>query len=147
MPDDDEFLVHNRSVITDFRAHGGVVEQPPFPLVLITTTGARTGKRTTTPVAYGVDEGRVFVVASKAGSPRHPAWYHNLLAHPDVTVELGRGTYEARAVEVKSPERDRLYAIISAQVPAFGEYEQVTERVFPVIALDGVPAPEAAQTG
>ena len=110
-------------------------------LVLLTTTGARTGRVTTSPTAYGVDGERVFVVASKAGSPTNPAWFHNLRAHPRVTVELGTGSYEATAEVADGAERDRLYTLISAQNPLFGRYEQGAGRVFPVVVLDGVPAP------
>jgi deazaflavin-dependent oxidoreductase (nitroreductase family) len=138
VPTDDEFRAYNAGVIAAFRANGGVVDQPPFPILLLTTTGARTGQRVTTPVAMGTDDGRVFVVASKGGSPHHPAWYHNLVAHPEVTVELGARTYAARAVVVEGAERDRLYRRIVEQVPTFAEYEQVTERIFPVVVLDGV---------
>src|SRR3954465_11096285 len=89
VPSDEEFLAYNQGVIDEFRAHHGAVSQPPFPVLLLTTTGARTGRRTTVPLGYAVDDGRVFVVASKAGAPQHPAWFHNLRANPSVTVELG----------------------------------------------------------
>jgi deazaflavin-dependent oxidoreductase (nitroreductase family) len=141
VPTNEEFRAFNTNVITDFRTHGGVVRVPPFPVVLLTTRGARSGRRTTTPMAYGVDSGRVYVVASSGGGPRHPGWYHNLLRHPDVVVELGHGSHQARAVVVQGWERDRLYDLIRQQIPAFGEYEQMTERVFPVVVLEGVPAP------
>jgi len=76
-----------------------VVSQPPFPMLLLTTTGARTGQPVTVPLGFAADEqGRVFVVASKAGSPSHPAWFYNLRANPAVTVELGDKSFEARAV-------------------------------------------------
>ena len=141
MPTDEEFLAYNQGVIKEFRENGGAVSQPPFPIVLLTTTGARTGRRTTTPVGFGVDGGRVFVVASKAGAPAHPAWFHNLRANPPVTVELDGSSYEAQAVILEGGERDRVYGLIAAQVPAFGEYEKNTDRVFPVVVLEGVPAP------
>jgi len=141
MPTDEEFLAYNQGVIREFRENGGVLSQLPFPVVLLTTTGARTGRRTTTPVGFGVDGGRVFVVASKAGAPAHPAWFHNVRANPAVTVELGGSSYEARAVIAEGDERDRLYGLIAAQVPAFGEYEKNTDRTFPVVVLEGVPAP------
>jgi deazaflavin-dependent oxidoreductase (nitroreductase family) len=141
MPTDEEFLAYNQGVIREFRDNGGVLSQLPFPVVLLTTTGARTGRRTTTPVGFGVDGGRVFVVASKAGAPAHPAWFHNVRANPAVTVELGGSSYEARAVIAEGDERDRLYGLIAAQVPAFGEYEKNTDRTFPVVVLEGVPAP------
>lgn len=141
MPSDAEFRTWNQTVIAEFRANGGVVSQPDFAILLLTTTGARSGRPTTTPVAYGVDHGRVFVVASKGGSPTHPAWYHNLVTHPNVRVEIGTRSVTGHAVEAHGAERDRLYALISAQVPAFKEYERTTKRVFPVIVLEGVPAP------
>ena len=140
VPSDEEFLAYNQGVISEFRANHGVVSQPPFPVLLLSTTGARTGRRATVPLGFGVDDsGRVFVVASKAGAPRHPAWFHNLLANPAVTVELGGRTFQARAVVTEGEERDRLYDIITGG--AFSEYEKNTDRVFPVIVLDGVAAP------
>ena len=99
VPSDEEFLAYNQDVISEFRANQGVVSQPPFPILLLTTTGARTGRSATVPLGFAVDDsGRVFVVASKAGSPRHPAWFHNLWANPLVTVELGDRSFQARAV-------------------------------------------------
>ena len=141
VPSDEEFLAYNQGVISEFRANHGVVSQPPFPILLLSTTGARTGRRTTVPVGFKVDDkGRVVVVASKAGAPRHPAWFHNLRANPAVTVELGDGTFQARAVVTEGEERDRLYGMITGG--AFSEYEKNTDRVFPVIVLEGVPAPD-----
>ncbi|MFJ9778031.1 RNA polymerase subunit sigma-70 [Amycolatopsis sp. NPDC101161] len=139
VPADEEFRAYNESVISEFRANHGTVARPPFPILLLTTTGARTGRRTTVPLGFAVDDrGRVFVVGSKAGAPRHPAWFHNLRADPAVTVELGDGTYQARAVVTTGEERDRLYRTVSDGASA---YERNTDRVFPVILLDGVPAP------
>ncbi|OLF09975.1 nitroreductase/quinone reductase family protein [Actinophytocola xanthii] len=139
VPSDEEFRTYNEGVIREFRANRGTVSRPPFPILLLTTTGARTGRRATVPLGFGVDdEGRVFVVASKAGSPTHPAWFHNLRADPVVTVELGAGSYRARAVVTTGEERDRLYRLVSDGTSA---YEQNTDRKFPVIVLEGVPAP------
>ena len=138
---DEEFVAYNQGIIQAFRENGGVVADLAFPIVLLTTTGARTGKRTTSPVGFGVDGDRVFVVGSKAGGPSHPSWFHNLRANPSVTVELGRESYQARAVITEGADRDRLYGLIAAQVPAFGEYEKATDRTFPVVVLEGVPAP------
>ena len=138
-PSDEEFLAYNQGVIDEFRANHGVVSRPPFPVLLLTTTGARTGRRTTVPLGFAVDDdGRVFVVASKAGAPRHPAWFHNLRANPSVTVELGEGSFPARAVVTTGEERDRLYRRVAGDG---NEYEKNTDRVFPVVVLDGVPAP------
>ena len=139
VPSDEEFLAYNQGVISEFRANHGVVSQPPFPILLLTTAGARTGRPTTVPLGFAVDEsGRVFVMASKAGAPRHPSWFHNLRANPSVTVELGDRSFQAQAVVTAGEERDRLYSMISAGA---SEYEKNTDRVFPVVVLEGVPAP------
>ena len=139
VPSDEEFLAYNQGVISEFRANHGVVSQPPFPILLLTTTGARTGRKATVPLGIAVDDnGRVFVMASKAGAPKHPAWFHNLKANPSVTVELGERSFQAQAVVTEGEERDRLYGMIS---DGASEYEKNTDRVFPVIVLEGVPAP------
>ena len=139
VPSDEEFLAYNQGVISEFRANHGVVSQPPFPILLLTTTGARTGRSATVPLGFAVDDnGRVFVMASKAGAPRHPAWFHNLRANPSVTVELGDRSFQAQAVVTEGEERERLYGMIS---DGAAEYEKNTDRVFPVIVLEGVPAP------
>lgn len=94
------------------------------------------------PLGFTTDNsGRVFVVASKGGAPQHPAWFRNLRANPSVTVELGDRSFPATAVEAVGAERDRLYALASSANPAYGEYEQNATRVFPVVVLEGVPAP------
>jgi len=142
VPSDEEFLAYNQGVIDEFRANNGVVSQPPFPVLLLTTTGARTGRRTTVPLGFAVDDdGRVFVVASKAGAPRHPAWFHNLRVNPSVTVELGEKSFQAQAVVTTGEERDRLYRRVAGEG---NEYEKNTDRVFPVVVLHGVPAPHAS---
>ncbi|MGO9975071.1 MAG: nitroreductase/quinone reductase family protein [Solirubrobacteraceae bacterium] len=139
VPTDEEFRAYNQGVINEFRANRGVVTQPPFPILLLTTTGARTGRSATVPLGFVIDDGwRVFVVGSKAGAPRHPTWFHNLRANPSVTVELGDETFQARAVVTAGEERNRLYRMIS---DGLSEYEKNTDRVFPVIVLEGVPAP------
>jgi deazaflavin-dependent oxidoreductase (nitroreductase family) len=139
VPSDEELRTYNHGVINEFRANHGAVSQPTFPILLPTTTGARTGRQTTVPLGFGVDDkGRVFVVASKAGAPKHPAWFHNLRTNPTVRVELGDSSYQARAVVTTGEERDRLYRMVSDGTSA---YEQNTDRMFPVIILDGVPAP------
>ena len=139
VPSDEEFLAYNQGVIDEFRANKGVVSRPPFPILLLTTTGARTGRRTTVPLGFAVDDdGRVFVVATKAGAPRNPAWFHNLRANPTVTVELGDSSYQARAVVTAGEEREQLYRKVSDGTSA---YEKSTDRVFPVVVLEDVPAP------
>jgi deazaflavin-dependent oxidoreductase (nitroreductase family) len=127
----------NARVIDEFRASGGKLGGPfeGAPIVLLTTTGARTGTQRTTPLAFLPDGDRIVVFASKAGAPTNPAWYHNLRAHPDVTVEVGGETKAMRALEVTGAERDRLFGEQKRRMPGFAEYEQKTTRVIPVIAL------------
>lgn len=128
----------NQKVIEEFRANAGKVGGPfeGADLLLLTTTGAKSGRRVTTPVMYLEDGGRLVVIASKAGADHHPAWFHNLRANPEVTVEAGTDTFQARASVVDRPERDRLYARMVEKAPGFAEYEEKTSRVIPVVALE-----------
>lgn len=134
MPDRSDW---NRQIIEEFRANqgkvGGVWEGRR--LLLLTTTGAKSGQRRTNPLAYLPDGDRLLIFASKAGMPTNPDWYHNLVAHPDVTVEVGAETYEATATLVTGEERDRLYAKQAQVSPAFADYQAKTNRIIPVIAL------------
>ncbi|KUL40495.1 nitroreductase/quinone reductase family protein [Streptomyces regalis] len=128
----------NQPVIDEFRANkgrvGGYFEGAR--LILLTTTGARTGRPHTTPLGYLPDGGeRVLVIASAAGAPRHPAWFHNLVANPRVTIESGAFTYEARAVVLEGEERDRIFARAVEAEPGWAAYQEKTERVIPVVAL------------
>ncbi|HEX2513470.1 MAG TPA: nitroreductase family deazaflavin-dependent oxidoreductase [Chloroflexota bacterium] len=130
----------NVRVIADFRASRGAPggREAGRPLLLLTTTGARTGQRRTTPLVYLADGERLLIFASKGGSPTNPDWYHNLVANPQVTVEVGPETYEARATVLHGEERDRLFARQVAAMPNFGEYQQKTRRTIPVIALSRI---------
>jgi deazaflavin-dependent oxidoreductase (nitroreductase family) len=130
----------NRSLIEEFRASDGNVAGhfAGAPLLLLTTTGARTGREHTTPVVYARDGDRLLVFGSKAGAPTHPAWYHNLVANPTVTVELPGERFEARAVVLEGDERDRLFDAQKAAMPGFADYERKTSRTIPVIALERV---------
>jgi deazaflavin-dependent oxidoreductase (nitroreductase family) len=130
----------NRKVIDEFRASGGQLtgQFAGAPLLLLTSTGAKTGRQHTTPVMYLADGDAVAVFASKAGAPDNPDWYHNLLAHPRATVELGAETFEVEAVVTDDAERDRLYAIQSERFPTFAEYQEKTGRVIPVVILNRV---------
>ena len=137
MADEPRVAESNRAIIDEFRANGGRVGGPfaGAPLVLLTTTGARSGRRVTSPL-MSVNEGdRVFVIASNNGSDSHPAWYHNVLANPDVTVEDGDETYSAKAVPLNHAERDEVYARQAQRVPQFAAYQAGTERVIPVVEL------------
>ncbi|CAL9484829.1 nitroreductase/quinone reductase family protein [Streptomyces sp. enrichment culture] len=137
----------NQRVIDEFRARHGRVGGPfeGGRLLLLTTTGARSGRPHTTPVGYLPDGGeRVLVIASAGGAPHHPDWYHNLLAHPEVTVETGTFTYRARAVPLTGAERDRAFARAVEAEPGWAEYQEKAGRTIPVVALheiagDGPP--------
>lgn len=131
----------NQQVIAEFRAHEGRVGGPfeGGRLILLTTTGARTGARHTTPLAFLPDGERLLVIASAAGAPRHPDWFHNLCVTPRVTVEDGLFTYEADAVVVTGEERDRLFARACEADPGWAGYQGRTDRVLPVVALEPVP--------
>jgi deazaflavin-dependent oxidoreductase (nitroreductase family) len=128
----------NRSVIDEFRAHDGKVggNFEGAPLLLLTTTGAKTGRAHTTPIVYQRDGDRMFVFGSKAGAPTNPAWYHNLVANPTVTVEVPGEQFEARAVVLAGQERDRVWEKQKLLMPGFADYEQKTERQIPVIELE-----------
>jgi deazaflavin-dependent oxidoreductase (nitroreductase family) len=127
----------NRQTIETFRANGGKVGGmwEGRPLLLLTTTGAKSGRRFTSPLMYLRDDDRLFVFASKGGMPTNPDWYHNLLAHPELTVEVGNETYDAMATPVTGEERDRIYARWAQMYPQYGEYQRNTTRKIPVIAL------------
>ena len=130
----------NHNLIDEFRANGGKVVGAfeGTPLLLLTTTGAKSGRKHTTPLVYRPDGDRVAVFGSKGGAPSHPAWYLNLVANPGVTVELPGDTFEARAVVVEGAERDRIFSAQKQAMPAFAEYESKTDRQIPVILLERV---------
>lgn len=127
---------YNQTVVAEFRANGGKVEDfATTPLLLLTTLGAKSGQPRITPLAYTTNGGRFILIASDKGSPVHPGWYYNVLAHPLVTVEIGRERFQARAVVTEEPERSRLFAQMAEQMPDFAEYQNKTSRRIPVVAL------------
>jgi len=128
----------NRKLIEEYRANGGKVSGmfSGAPLLLLTTTGAKSGEPRVAPLAYTTDNGRLVVIASKGGAPTHPDWYHNLRANPDVTVELGTDTFPARATIPQGAERQRLFDQMAAQMPNFAEYQRNTTRQIPVVVLE-----------
>jgi deazaflavin-dependent oxidoreductase (nitroreductase family) len=130
----NDFEAWNHQVIEEFRANKGKVNGGNS-LLLLTTAGARSGKQRMNPVAYTTDGERLVIIASKAGMPTNPDWYHNIVAHPDVTVEVGTETFEARATIAEGAERDELYAKQAAIMPNFAEYQAKTTRKIPVIVL------------
>jgi len=130
----------NQGIIDEFRANAGVVGGPfkGAPMLLLTTTGARSGQPHTTPLVPLVEDGHVYVFASMGGAPKHPAWYFNVRAHADVTVERGTETYRARARVLAGDERDRVYARQAALLPPFADYQRKTARTIPVVELQRV---------
>jgi deazaflavin-dependent oxidoreductase (nitroreductase family) len=132
----------NAQVIADFRANGGVVggNFAGATILLLHTTGAKSGQERINPTVCRVEGDDVYVFASKAGAPTNPDWYHNLTANPEVEVELGTDRYRARAVEITGGERDRIYAAHAEQYPNFAEYVDLVDgaRVIPVVRLDRI---------
>jgi deazaflavin-dependent oxidoreductase (nitroreductase family) len=128
----------NRDVIVEFRANGGQVAGRKYPLILLTTTGAKTGQPRTTPLNYSMDGDRVVVIASKAAAPTHPDWYHNLLANPEATIELGAEKFAVRARVAEGEERERLFNAQAALMPFFAEYQQQTTRRIPVVVFERI---------
>ena len=127
----------NRRVIEEFRANGGKVGGffANSRLVLLHTTGAKSGLERVTPLICGEDDGRLVVIASKGGADSHPDWYYNIVASSEVSAEYGAETFAARAMIAEEPERTRLYNMMAASFPLFSEYEQKAQRVIPVITL------------
>ena len=125
----------NRRVIEQFREGGEIEGMHRDRLLLLTTVGARTGQRRTTPMMFHPDGDRLLVIASNMGAAKHPAWYLNLAANPRVTVEVGDEIYEAVASTAEGAERERLWSLIKQNYPFFAEHEQQTERVIPVVIL------------
>ncbi len=130
----------NQNIINEFRANGGKVggQFLGAPLLLLTTTGAKSARQITSPLMYNKDGERLLVFASKGGAPTNPDWYHNLVANPLVTVELGTETFKARAVVAQGEERERLFNRHSEMFPQFAEYQSKVSRLIPVIALERV---------
>ena len=127
----------NADVIAEFRANHGKVggNFEGAPLLLLHTTGAKSGETRISPVMYLQDGDRILVFASKAGAPTNPDWYHNLVANPDATIEVGDDTVDVRAEVLPRDQRDEKYAVQAERYPGFAEYEKKTDRVIPVVAL------------
>lgn len=123
----------NRRIVEEYRSNGGKVGQlgGSSRLLLLTTLGARSGLPRTAPMMYASDGDRLVVFASDAGAPHHPAWYHNLVAHPQVTVEVGADRFDATAVVTTGDERERLWRLFP-----FPEHQEKAQREIPVIALE-----------
>ena len=135
--DKHDFDEMNRTVIAEFRATGGKAGGvfTGKPLVLLHHIGAKSGKKRIAPLLPLLDDGRIFVFASRGGSDKNPDWYGNLVANPNVTVEVGTERFPATARTLTGQERDEIYAKQSAVEPQFGEYQRMTTRVIPVVEL------------
>jgi deazaflavin-dependent oxidoreductase (nitroreductase family) len=128
----------NTKLIEEFRANAGKLSGGfgQVPMLLLTTTGAKSGRKHTTPLAYQPADGKIYVFGSFAGGPKNPAWYHNLVANPHATVEVGPETVEVNAVVTSGDERERLFERQAELFPQFADYAQKTTRQIPVIALE-----------
>jgi deazaflavin-dependent oxidoreductase (nitroreductase family) len=132
----------NEGVIREFRANGGVVRSRKWPVILLTTTGERTGRPHVTPLNFSEDGERLVVIASKGGSASHPQWYRNIVANPEVTVEHRAETFSARAKSAEEPERTRLYDQQAARMSFFDGYRRrVKARQIPVVILERIASP------
>lgn len=129
----------NRGLIEDLRAHQGKATSGPFvgrDVLILTTKGAKSGEVRETPLVYTRDGDRYVIIASKGGAPTNPHWFHNLSAHPDVTIEVGGRKLSARASVIDDDDYERLYHHHASINPGFREYRTKTTRKIPVIVLD-----------
>ena len=124
-------------VIEEFRSNGGVVggRFEGRPLLILNTIGAKSGDPRSHALMYGTDVDDLFIIASKGGAPENPPWYHNLLANPDVNIELGDERFDAVAIPAEGGDRDRLMEKMVADWPFFGEYQRRVERKIPVVRI------------
>ncbi|CAN3128727.1 nitroreductase family deazaflavin-dependent oxidoreductase [Mycobacterium sp. smrl_JER01] len=127
----------NRNVVEEFRANGGKVGGPfeGSTLLLLHTTGAKSGTSRLSPLAYLMIDDKMVIVGSYAGAPKHPAWVHNLRAHPRAYIEIGTDAYEVVVRELPGDEREMVYRRIVQMAPVFGEYQANTDRAIPLFEL------------
>jgi deazaflavin-dependent oxidoreductase (nitroreductase family) len=140
MTDKPDFSVlqeFNRNLADEFRANGGKVtgQFADADLLLLTTTGAKSGERRVSPLAYFRIDGRLIIIGSFAGAPINPAWVHNLRANPQAHIEIGTDSYDVTARELPRAERDELFDKVVAAAPGFAEYQANTSRVIPLFEL------------
>lgn len=138
MIDDVDIRETNRRTIDQFRAGGEIEGMNRDRLVLLTTVGAKTGQRRTTPMMFDRDADRLLVIASNIGATKNPDWYRNLVANPRVTVEVGDESYDAMATTAEGDERERLWSALKEHYPFFAEHEAKTDRTIPVVVLTRV---------
>ena len=137
MPTVNDF---NEKIIDEFRANGGKVGGPfeGAPLLLLHTTGAKTGRTRVKPLAYRREGDQLVVFGTKGGAPTNPEWYYNVRANPRVTVEVGSDRFEADARVAPPEERDRIWRLQTHDAPVFADYEKKTDRTIPVVILERV---------
>ena len=137
MPDVGTIKSFNTALVEEFRANGGKVagKYEGANLLLLTTTGAKTGQPRTTPLAYFRFDGKLIIVGSSWGAQSHPAWVRNLWANPSVHVEVGTDSFDATARALSAAEREALWTQVVATAPVFGEYQGRTHRVIPLFEL------------
>lgn len=135
--DEASLIDFNAAIIEEFRANGGVVGGPfeGAKLLILHTTGAKSGKARLAPLAYQVVDGRMLIIGAYAGAPKHPAWVHNLRANPRARIEVGAESYDVIARELPDDERARAYPKVAALTPAFAEYQAKTSRTIPLFEL------------
>ena len=136
-PDGSALADFNQAIIDEFRANGGVVGGPfeGATLLLLHTTGAKSGQPRVSPLAYLTVDGKMIIIGSYAGAPKDPAWVHNLRAHPRARIEVGTDTYDVAVRELPAGERDATYPKVTEMAPAFDEYQAKTTRVIPLFEL------------
>ena len=136
-PDGSALADFNQAIIDEFRANGGVVGGPfeGATLLLLHTTGAKSGQPRVSPLAYLTVDGKMIIIGSNAGAPKDPAWVHNLRAHPRAHIEVGTDAYDVAVRELPAGERDATYPKVTEMAPAFAEYQAKTTRVIPLFEL------------
>jgi deazaflavin-dependent oxidoreductase (nitroreductase family) len=137
VPDAETMKAFNQSIVEEFRSNGGKVGGPfeGATLLLLTTTGAKSGQPRLAPLAYQTIDGKIIIVGSKAGADTNPDWVHNLRANPRAHIEIGSDAYDVIARELPREERDATYPKVVELAPGFGEYQEKTSRVIPLFEL------------
>jgi len=138
--DKAELDAMNAKVIEEFRANEGKVG-PPFegaPVVLVHHKGAKSGKPRISPLVYSRDGDSYVIIASFAGAPKHPAWFHNLMEHPETQIEVGTEKIQVRARRVEGAERAKLFEAQAEMMPIFHDYQAKTSREIPVVVLEPI---------
>jgi deazaflavin-dependent oxidoreductase (nitroreductase family) len=140
VPDAETMKAFNKSIVDEFRSNGGKVGGPfeGATLLLLTSTGAKSGQPRLAPLAYLTIDGKMIIIGSKAGSDTNPDWVHNLRANPQAHIEVGTDAYDVTARELPAEERDATYPKVVELAPGFGEYQSKTSRIIPLFELQRV---------